>query len=83
VIISVGGESNAAALLFRKDDNGKSLVKGWDEVYAYRTWEKKRDWQRKANSERNNQFMEAFYEHEVTPKLIRALNRKEQDATQD
>ena len=76
VIDGVGGESNAAALLFRTPTDGtKPLVRGWSEVYKVRVWEDtEREWKRR------NKFAHAsggkVHEHDVTPAMIRRLNRK-------
>ena len=79
VISDVGGESNATALLFRKDDNGKALASSWEEIYSVQTWEKKRDWQRMnnfANGFDGSDISRSVSEWKVTPAMIRALNRK-------
>ena len=78
VIADVGGASNAVALLFRRDDKGKSLASSWDEVYSVQTWEKKRDWQRmnKYAHGFDGDISDKIYEHTVTPAMIRRLNRK-------
>ena len=73
-ISHVGGESNAAALLFRTPPDGtKPLAKGWDEVYSFESWESPRDWNRKAAFAEGDK---PLYEHNVTPTMIRRLNRK-------
>ena len=73
VISEVGGTSNAAGLLFRL-----KLAQGWHEVYDVQTWEKRRDWQRKLKNAHgfDGDISGTVYEHEVTAKMIRALNRK-------
>ena len=79
VISHVGGESNAVAILFRKDENGKALADSYEELYTVNTWEKKRDWQRMnkfANGFDGSDISGTVYEHQVTPTMIRRLNRK-------
>ena len=68
VIDSVGGSSNAVGLLFHL-----KVTNDWSEVYAMQKWEKKREWQRLAKFARPT----AIYEGNVTAKMVRALNRKD------
>ena len=68
VIDSVGGSSNATGLLFRL-----KVTNDWSEVYDVQKWERKREWQRLAKFASPDA---KIYEHEVTAKMIRALNRK-------
>ena len=67
VIKNLGGHSNASALLFRLN-----LANDWSEVYETQKWEHIREFQRM----QKHATTEAVYEHEVTPKMVRALNRK-------
>ena len=68
LIDSVHGSSNAVGLLFRL-----KVINDWSEVYDVQKWEKKREWQRLAKFASPDA---KIYEHEVTAKMIRALNRK-------
>ena len=66
VIDSVGGDSNAPALVHR------ALNLDWSELHYTNSTHRKRDWQRMRNfATRGN-----LYEHDVTAKMLRALNRK-------
>ena len=64
-IDSVGGESNASALVRR------TLDLGWDDLFSTSQYLPKREWQRRANHGSTK-----LYEHNVTAKMLRALNRK-------
>ena len=71
VIDHVGGERNAVGLLFRTPEDGaKPVANDWSEIYDHQTVIGKRDWQRM------NKFANGkIYEHDVTPKMLRALAR--------
>ena len=75
VIDNVHGSSNAVGLLFRL-----KVINDWSEVYDVQKWEKKREWQRLlkfANGLGNRLRIGAKrYEDDVTPTMIRRLNRK-------
>jgi len=79
VIDGVGGDSNAAGLLLRRDEKtGKSIAKNWNEVHTYQTFEPKREWQRMnkfANGFNGSDISGKIYEWKVTPQMLRALNR--------
>ena len=83
VIKQIGGKDNAAHLLLRRNDwgssvenpNGKPLVNDWREIYSAQQWEKKREWQRLEKFAQGSDGSKV-YEHEVTPTMIRRLNRK-------
>ncbi len=79
VISDVGGTENALHLLFTKDENGRSLVNSYQEIYTVQVWEKRREWARlkqHANGFNGSDLTGTVYEHQVTRKMIRALNRK-------
>ena len=64
--VNVHGASNAAHILF-----SLKLVSDWSEIYTTEKWVKIRDFQR------INKFDTGrVYEHNVTAKMIRGLNRK-------
>ena len=69
VVDGVGGSSNAAGLLFHL-----KVTNDWREVYNVQKWEKKREWQRLA---KRFARPSAIYEGNVTAKMVRALNRKD------
>ena len=73
VIDGIGGDDNAAALLLRTPDDGtKPVAAGWHEIHSFQAWARKRDWQRMSKI----RMAGKVFEHEVTPKMLRALNRK-------
>ena len=82
VVSPVGGVDNAAHLLLRRNGDSKPLVNDWREIYSAQSWEKKREWQRLERFAQNRSVAK-YYEGDVTATIIRRLNRKEQDATQD
>jgi len=80
VIDGIGGESNAAALLFEND-----LVKDWGEVYKVQKWETPSDFKRMSkfangfawiDSKSGHDITGKVYPHTVTAAMIRKLNRK-------
>ena len=80
VIDGIGGDDNAAALLLRTPDDGtKPVAAGWHEIHSSQAWARKRDWQRMskfAGGFDGDDYIGKVFEHEVTPKMLRALNRK-------
>jgi len=66
VVSEVGGSSNAVAMLFHL-----KVANDWSELYEVQTWHKRRDWQRM------RKFAGGTYEGNVTAKMVRALNRKD------
>ena len=72
VIDGIGGDDNAAALLLRTPDDGTKPVAAWHEIHSSQAWARKRDWQRMSKI----RMAGKVFEHEVTPKMLRALNRK-------
>jgi hypothetical protein len=68
VIDGVGGTRNAVAMLFVL-----KVANDWSELYEVQTWHKRRDWQRLAKFTKPG----AIYEGNVTAKMVRALNRKD------
>ena len=83
VIDGVGGESNAAALLFRTPEDGtKPPAHDWSEVYKVQVWEDtEREWKRRNKFANGSPLDESgygckVYEHTITPAMIRRLNRK-------
>ncbi len=67
VIDSVGGDNNANYLVMRL------LKLDYSQIHYTNTWEAKRDWQRMSKFASSG-----LYEHTVTAKMLRALNRKVQ-----
>ena len=82
VVNSVASPGNAAHLLLRRNGDSKPLVSDWSEMYAVHRWEKKQEWIRLAHHTKGFDG-DQHYEADVTATMIRRLNRKEQDATQD
>ena len=75
VIDSVGGPNNAAHLLLRRNEDTKPLANDWREIYGVQSWEKKREWQRLEKFAQGSDGGKV-YEGDVTPTMIRRLNRK-------
>jgi len=75
VISDIGGIGAGPGLLFRL-----KLVNDWSEIYSVQIWEKPREWQRLLRFAKgiDGSFDGSgqVYEHNVTAKMIRRLNRK-------
>jgi hypothetical protein len=85
IVSPVGGENNAASLLFHGEAwnrkfsqgiDGKPFVKDWREIYSVQSWEKKREWQR-LERYAGTDGSPKVYEGDVTATMIRRLNRKD------
>ena len=76
LVVDVGSESNASNLLFRTNENSMPIVTDPREIYSIQSWEKKREWQRLSRFAISSDGSPKIYEGDVTPTMIRRLNRK-------